>query len=179
LDAGVTVAIVTAAVSAALSLLSLFLAGRANIESKRANHLTVLDFLREYRDAEDSRRYVFRELSAVTDPALGISALPDGARVPVIRVFHFLDHLGFLVSSGIIDQVAVSRLMGLSVLRSWKVLGPYIEREREARNQPDCGVYFEDLTERLRCLQGKTAKRHRRLLRVPANADLPGPIDFG
>lgn len=139
--------------------------------ARKANALRgYLDFFREYRQYEPDRRYVLRDLRH-HNSSLGISELPDEARVPVVSVCHYLDHLGFLVHRKMIDLDAVARLMGYSVLVCWTALAPYIERERERRPSPDYARYFEYLVARVYATPIRAI--YRELEQVPVNAELP------
>src|SRR5581483_12281856 len=165
LDASLIVSIfaaVIAGVSAAFAF-------RSEREARRTNDIAVLEFLREYRAAEPSRRYVFRELAAAHPSPVRIADLPDMPREHAFTVCHYLDHLGFLVDHGIIDQEGVAGLLGESVLRAWEVLGPYIRSERDARGT-DYAAYFEDLAERIRRLDLPSMRTQ--LLRIPTDVEL-------
>jgi hypothetical protein len=165
LDASLIVSILAALVAG----VSAAFAFRSERESRRANDIAVLEFLREYREAERSRRYVFRELATEHPSPVRIADLPDKPRDHALTVCHYLDHLGFLVDHRIVDQEGVAGLMGESILRAWEVLAPYIGSEREARGT-DYAAYFEDLAERIRRLDPPTERK--RLLRMPAGFKL-------
>jgi hypothetical protein len=168
LDASLIVSILAAVIAGA----SAAFAFRSEREARRANDIAVLDFLREYRAAEPSRRYVFRELAREQPSPLRIADLPDEPREHAFTVCHYLDHLGFLVDHRIVDQEGVAGLLGESVLRAWEVLAPYIRSERDARGT-DYAAYFEDLAERIRRLD--PASKRKQLLRVSTDIELLPP----
>lgn len=164
-DASLIVSIFAAVIAGA----SAALAFRSEREARRANDIAVLDFLREYRTAEPSRRYVFRELAREQPTHVRIADLPAEPREHALTVCHYLDHLGFLVDRGIVDQEGVAGLLGESVLRAWEVLAPYIRSERDARGT-DYAAYFEDLAGRIRRLDPPS--KRKQLLRIPIDVEL-------
>lgn len=168
LEASLIVSILAALIAGA----SAAFAFRSEREARRANDIAVLDFLREYRAAEPSRRYVFRELAREHPSPIRIANLPDGPREHAFTVCHYLDHLGFLVDHRIVDQEGVAGLLGESVLRAWAVLDPYIRSERDARGT-EYAAYFEDLAERIRRLDPSSERKH--LLQIPSGVDLLAP----
>lgn len=169
MDASLVVSIVAAGIAGG----SAVFAFRSEREARRSNDIGVLEFLREYRESEASRRYVFRELANGNDPSLGISGLPDDAREHVVAVCHYLDHLGFLVDRGIVSGPSVAGLLGESVLRSWEELAPSIKAERQAR-AGDYAEYFEDLAAAVLDTDPRAVRKHLRS--VPSDAVLPRAI---
>jgi hypothetical protein len=170
---GISDAGVASIVAASAALVSAFFAGLALREARKAQKVpALLDFVREYRQYEDDRRYVLLQLRD-HDPRLGTSRLPAEARRHVVNVCHYLDHLGSVVRHGLIDLEVVAGLMGESILMSWGALAPYIYKERERRGLDYAG-YFEDLARQVYDIGPKVVRKA--LLRMPANANLPTPF---
>jgi hypothetical protein len=123
----------------------------------------------QYRNIEASRRFVLRELQSACSPEFGVSELPDEAREHVIRVLHFLDHLGVLVDRGLLDKSTVSAFMGGSVLRLWHALSAYVEVERGRRDEEGYQVYFEQLA--VMMSEDDRRKKHDALKRFARPSD--------
>ena len=163
-------ALVVAIVAGIAAIASAVWAWQSVREARRANAVPALiDFFREYRSYEPSRRYVLRDLKK-HDSELGVSELPGEARGHVVAVCHYLDQLGLLVERHMVDPEAVAGLMGDSILFCWQALEPYLRQERAARGR-DYAAYFEALVESVWAI-GPSAAR-RRLRRLPPNAEFP------
>lgn len=166
-------ALVVAIVAGVAAVASAVWAWQSVREARRANTVPALvDFFREYRSYEPSRRYVLRDLKSL-DPQLGVSELPDEARGHVVTVCHYLDQLGLLVDRRLVEAEAVAGLMGDSILLCWQSLAPYIRQERATRGR-DYAAYFEALVESVWAI-GPSAAR-RRLRRLPPSAQFTTPL---
>ena len=60
MDASLVVSVVAAGIAGASALFAF----RSDREARKSNDIAVLDFLREYRESETSRCYVFRQLAS-------------------------------------------------------------------------------------------------------------------
>ena len=94
--------------------------------------------------------YVRNSLTSACDPSLGISKLPDEARYSVRKVANFYTSLGALAALGLADERFVVSLLGNPADRSWKILEPYILRERDIQDNDDILAFYEDLIHRIR-----------------------------
>ena len=117
-----------------------------------------LEFLGQHRDFAPDRRFIAQELTSTADVQLGIAELPEEIRERVVRVSHYLDHLGVLVERDLVDAKLVAGFMGGSIIWLWKVLGPYIEVERERRGE-EYQMYFEDLAVRMQGIEPAKVRR--------------------
>jgi hypothetical protein len=120
---------------------------------RHSNEIPILtDLYQEFRTAEfqTAQDYVRNSLTLAYDPSLGISKLPDEARYAVRRVANFYTSLGALVALGLADEKFVVSLLGNPADRSWKVLEPYILREREIQDNNDILAFYEDIIYRIR-----------------------------
>jgi hypothetical protein len=156
-----------------VSLASVLIAGSAAVFAYRqvaaarvANALpVVLGLLGEFEQTRAERYFVMNDLAR--NPAeLGVWGLPDEAREKVLRVLHYLDHLGLLVDRKLADDEAIAGFVGGAVISLWKALAPYVEAEREKRrrdrDQVDAGYqrYFEDLAARMVKLDPPEIRSH-------------------
>ncbi len=71
--------------------------------------------------------------------------LPDDVAVAAFQVGQYLDNLGVLVARGLLAPELAAGFLGDSALRMWRVLSPFIVRERELRTPPHYQHYFEHL----------------------------------
>jgi len=148
-----------------------FFAYRQVDAARVANALpVVLDLLGEFEQTRAERYFVGNELARYP-PELGVWELPDEAREKVLRVLHYLDHLGLLVDRGLADVEAIAGFAGGAIVALWTALAPYIEVEREKRQRDrdpvDAGYqeYFEDLAARMAELDPPEIRRHLRSFR--------------
>ena len=88
-------------------------------------------------------------LPAEHDPSLGVTRLPEKARMRVLRVIAFFTGLGGLVFFDIVDEEFVVGLFGGRALKAWDALEPYIIQERTLESNPDFLVFFEDIVCRI------------------------------
>jgi hypothetical protein len=120
---------------------------------RHANEIPVLtDLYQEFRSAgfQSAQDYVRNSLTSACDPSLGISKLPDEARYSVRKVANFYTSLGALVALGLADEKFVVSLLGNPADRSWKVLEPYILRERDIQDNDDILAFYEDMVHWIR-----------------------------
>jgi hypothetical protein len=166
MDASLVVSVMAVTVAVASGVVALL----SQREARKSNDLAILEALREYREIEASRRFVFRELAQRNNPALGITRLDEESRKHVVAVCHYLDHLGFLVDSSVVKREAIAGLLGESVLRCWKDLRPFIEAERRERDG-EYAQYFENLAAEVLEADPKKVRSHLR--RMSREAALP------
>jgi DNA-binding transcriptional ArsR family regulator len=158
-----------------VSLVSLLVAGSAAFfaykqvrAARDANALpVVLGLLGEFEKTRAERYFVVNDLGRYPTE-LGVWGLPDEAREKVLRVLHYIDHLGLLVHRNLADDEAIAGFVGGAVIALWKALAPYVEAEREKRRRErdrvDAGYqeYFEDLAARMVELDPPTIRSHLR-----------------
>jgi hypothetical protein len=127
--------------SLALALTALQLA-----QSRKANAFpATVDLFREYRAEEmvHARRVLHQKLGSL-DPDLGISQLPGEVRDAAERVSFYLDNIGVLIAHKLVHPKLVAGFLGVSSLNIWRVLYPFVERERTRRDTVYLN-YFEHL----------------------------------
>ena len=157
-----------------VSVASVLIAGSAAVFAYRqvaaarvANSLpVVLGLLGEFQETRAERYFVVSDLAARYPAELGIWGLPDEAREKVLRILHYMDHLGLLVDRKLADDKAIAGFIGGAVISLWKALAPYVEAEREKRRQDrdqvdaDYQEYFEDLAARMVKLDPREIRSH-------------------
>jgi hypothetical protein len=74
-----------------------------------------------------------------------MKGLPDDVAVAAFQVSQYLDNLGVLVARGLLSAELAAGFLGDSILRMWRMLAPFIVRERELRTPPHYQHYFEHL----------------------------------
>lgn len=114
----------------------------------KTNTLPILvDLFREFRSNEfkGHQFYIYNQLQKECSAVeTGYSKLPPTAASHVMPVSFFYDNVGVLVVHGVISEALVISFMGGPIMRTWKILEPYIRREREFRNEP-YQFYFEHM----------------------------------
>jgi hypothetical protein len=172
------------------SVLSLLISGvliaRQISTARQANALPILiELTQEFQSEEFQRaeRYARRILPKEHLPNLGISELPEEARLAVTRVVSLYITLGAYVNFKIADEAIVVMLYGSAADRTWTTLEPYIEREREIRDDPiirgypdGFATFFEDLVWRIRRNQPHAKAYNVRRHRLTDQDDGPGKI---
>lgn len=164
--------------SLAVALLAAVFSYRQVWQAKVANSIpVVLGLLGEFTETRRERYFVIQELSGY-DPAMGVWGLPDDARESVLRVLHYLDHLGLLVAEGLADEKAIAGFVGDAIVDLWLALEPYVQSERENRRRDwkvdDVAyqMYFENLAARMVELDPEWIRRHLRPFPAcPSDAD--------
>ncbi|MCB5168805.1 hypothetical protein LG634_28790 [Streptomyces bambusae] len=110
----------------------------------------VIELFWETREAEFSQAiaYISTRLRAEHSPEDGYRRLPPEPLRHIRRVSLFYDDVGKLVAHGVVDEELVIGSYGLNIVSMWRVLAPYIYRER-ALTTPAM-LYFEHLAARAR-----------------------------
>jgi hypothetical protein len=114
--------IAISALAALAAVVSAAFAWGLTRQSRRANELpAIIDLFAEYRSPEmvRARRLVHAELGGGVDP-VALHELPDSLAEAATRVGHFLDHLGVLVSLGLLRADVVSSFIGRASSRCGK-----------------------------------------------------------
>ncbi len=140
-----------------ISILSLvitaLLAARQGALMRHTNELPLLvEFSQEFRSQQfqEAETYVLQQLSTKQPVNLGISNLPDEAKLEATTVATFFATLGVYVAFGLADEKIAVSIFGYRTNRAWVALEPYILRERILRNDDLYAGYFEDLVCRIR-----------------------------
>jgi hypothetical protein len=99
-----------------------------------------------------ARTYVFMTVRLIPTDELhtrGIEAIDPKWRDEVVHLAWFYDHVGLLVSHGVVDLEPISGYMGDTVIRNWRILEPLIMAERRRRRDGIDDLrwqrYFENL----------------------------------
>jgi hypothetical protein len=144
-------------VSLVISLVSLLTAARLAVRQsalmRHANELPIfIELTQEFRspDFQHAEEYVLRKLATEHSPDLGISNLPEDAKVAVSTVLTFFSTFGAYIAFGLADEKIVISIFGYRANRAWVALEPYILGERKLRNDDYHAGYFEDLICRVR-----------------------------
>ena len=117
------------AISAALALRQLRTMQQANLLP------VVADFFQEFerQGLLQNFDYVTNELYTEYSPSLGFSRLPEPARTHITCLSNFNESLGMLVAHRVIDERVAISAFGSQCDRAWRLLEPFILREREIR----------------------------------------------
>jgi hypothetical protein len=140
------------AVTAAAVLGGAFVASRQLSELANVRHIEVADRLfNELNWPENiaARRWVFQNLP--DDPEQGVASLSPDGRDAIKRVLNSLDRVAFLTQSDWIPDEMIMPWMNPMIVKSWAKIGPYVEYERQRRNEPDYYLAAQQLAER--CLR--------------------------
>lgn len=146
------------AVAAATVLSAGFVAYRELSEVASSRHMDVSDRLfEELNSAENitARRWVFQNLPA--DPQEGMRTLAPEGRAAVKQVLNSLDHVAFLTQAGWIPDEIIMPWMHPMVAKSWQKLEPYVQYERQRRNEPYYYQYVERLAARCAAWQARNS----------------------
>ncbi|GAA2608611.1 DUF4760 domain-containing protein [Paractinoplanes durhamensis] len=122
------------------------------------NTLVAIELLTQECRSEqflESEAYVVRHLADDHSPERGVDGLPVDAWKHATRMGLYYSSLGIMSKLGAIDQALLISSTHYRVRRCWKILEPYILREREIRKSTYM-AYFEHLAA------------------VAGDADLPG-----
>ena len=130
-----------------VSMLTMIIVALQVAEARKADALpATIGLFREYRTAEmEKARRLLTERLPDLDPASGMRGLPDDVAIAAILVSLYLDNVGVLVARGLLAPELAAGFLGDSVLRMWRLLSPFIVRERELRTPPHYQHYFEHL----------------------------------
>lgn len=144
------------AVAAAAVLSAGFFAYRELSEAASSRHMDVADRLFEELNSPENietRRWIFQHLPV--DPEEGIRSLTPEGRAAVKQVLNSLDHVAFLTQSGWIPEDIIMPWMHPMIAKSWAKLEPYIQYERQRRNEPYYYRFVGELAENCRNWQAK------------------------
>jgi len=137
------------AVAAAAVFGAGFIAYRELSEVANSRHLEIADRLFDELNSSENieaRRRVFQSLPA--NPELGLKEMSAEDREAVKKVLNSLDHVAFLTQSGWIPDEVIMPWMHPMIAKSWEKIGPYVEYERNHRNEPYYYKYAGDLAAR-------------------------------
>jgi hypothetical protein len=103
----------------------------------------------------EDRDWILHHLAGGRRTYGGVSGLPRYAQGKARSVGFFYDHLGVVVHYKIVSEDLIIGSFGEGLNEAWKVLEPYICRERQIRGTDYMG-FFEDLVCRFRSRDYKT-----------------------
>lgn len=119
-----------------VSVLAFIVVAAVTVQSTRSNAAvaTTLKLIDEHRGTEmrEARTKVFG-FGGGLDPGLGFDALSAENKEAAVRLSYYYDHVGLLIVGGLVPPRLIIGAIGGSVMKSWKVLEPYIEAERRKR----------------------------------------------
>lgn len=142
--------------AAAVGLSVGFLAYRELSEAASSRHAEVANRLFEELNSTkniEARRWVFMNLHEI--PEEGIEALSKEGRAAIKQVLDSLDHVAFLTQAGWIPDEIIMPWMHPMISKSWVKLEPYVNYERQRRNEPD---YYQTVSELARRCHAWEAK---------------------
>jgi hypothetical protein len=148
------------ALSTALAAAAVFGAGfiayRELSEVANSRYMEIADRLFNELNSPDNieaRRRIFQNLHE--DPKIGLKKLTAKDRDAMKKVLNSLDRVAFLTQSGWIPDDLVLPWMHPMIAKSWEKLEPYVEYERERRNEPYYYQYAGKLAERCKLWRKK------------------------
>jgi len=100
-----------------------------------------------------ARRWVFQNLPA--DPQEGIRSLTPEGQEAVKQVLNSLDRVAFLTQAGWIPEDLIMPWMHPMIAKSWDKLEPYVEHEKQRRNEPYYYKHASELAARCRAWREK------------------------
>ena len=100
-----------------------------------------------------ARRWVFQNLPA--DPQEGIRSLTPEGQEAVKQVLNSLDRVAFLTQAGWIPEDLIMPWMHPMIAKSWDKLEPYVEYEKQRRNEPYYYAHANELAVRCRAWREK------------------------
>jgi hypothetical protein len=146
---------IATAIAASAVLGTVFVAYRELSEIYNSRYIDVANKLFDELNSKENieaRRWIFREL--MDDPIEGTKSMPQEGRDAVKRVLNSLDHVAFLTQAGWIPEDIIMPWMHPMIAKSWQKLKPYVEYERQRRNEPYYYIYASKIAER--CLDWRT-----------------------
>jgi hypothetical protein len=146
---------IATAIAASAVLGTVFVAYRELSEIYNSRYIDVANKLFDELNSKENieaRRWVFQEL--MDDPIEGTKSMPQVGRDAVKRVLNSLDHVAFLTQAGWIPEDIIMPWMHPMIAKSWLKLKPYVEYERQRRNEPYYYIYASKIAER--CLDWRT-----------------------
>lgn len=147
---------IATAIAASAVLGTVFVAYRELTEIYSSRYMDVANKLFDELNSPENiaaRRWVFQQLP--DDPVQGIKTIPVEGRDAAKRVLNSLDHVAFLTQAGWIPEELIMPWMYPMISKAWLKLKPYVEYERQRRNEPYYYINASKVAER--CLTwGKT-----------------------
>jgi hypothetical protein len=146
---------IATAIAASAVLGTVFVAYRELSEIYNSRYIDVANKLFDELNSKENieaRRWIFQEL--MDDPIEGTKSMPQEGRDAVKRVLNSLDHVAFLTQAGWIPEDIIMPWMHPMIAKSWQKLKPYVEYERQRRNEPYYYIYASKIAER--CLDWRT-----------------------
>jgi hypothetical protein len=146
------------AVAAATVLSAGFIAYRELSEAASSRHMEIADRLFEELNSPvniAARRWVFQNLGS--DPEAEVQVMTEEARTAIKQVLNSLDHVAFLTQAGWIPDEIIMPWMQPMIAKSWKKLEPYVNYERQRRNETYYYMYVGELAKRCRDWQVKNS----------------------
>jgi hypothetical protein len=146
---------IATAIAASAVLGTVFVAYRELSEIYNSRYIDVANKLFDELNSKENieaRRWIFQEL--MDDPIEGTKSMPQEGRDAVKRVLNSLDHVAFLTQAGWIPEDIIMPWMHPMIAKSWLKLKPYVEYERQRRNEPYYYIYASKIAER--CLDWRT-----------------------
>lgn len=159
-----TIAFWALAVSAAALLISIVAGLVSARREQRAHDLGLLTALEEIRDPTFRRSldYILEHFTTdYSDAQGGLEQVAADHRTDLRRVMSYYNSMGVLHAKQVVPAELISALMGGSVVRTWRLLVPYIRAERilRAKKNPELGAsddmyyaYYESLATTLASL---------------------------
>ena len=133
-----------------------YIAFRQLSEIANTRHLGVADKLFDELNSRENtaaRRWVFQNLPA--DPQEGIRSLTLEGQEAVKLVLNSLDRVAFLTQAGWIPEDLIMPWMHPMIAKSWDKLEPYVEYEKQRRNEPYYYAHASELAVRCRAWREK------------------------
>lgn len=143
------VSAIATAIAASAVLGTVFVAYRELSEIYSSRYIDVANKLFDELNSPENieaRKWVFQELPE--DPVEGIKTISPDGRKAVKRVLNSLDHVAFLTQAGWIPEELIMPWMYPMISKSWLKLKPYVEYERQRRNEHYYYVNASNIAER-------------------------------
>lgn len=163
MDPSLAINLVSLVISLIALTISAYLAHRQASAAHGANLIPVIfNSFREWREPDFIRtqKYILASLGSEHGAEAGLSGIPEPLQSQIDKVAIFYDDLGKLVAYRALDWRIVIGTFGITIVRVWTVLKPYIYREREIRGTQHMAC-FEDLA--CRAKNNPPSKLHRKM----------------
>ena len=160
MDASLAVSIASAVIAFGALVVSTLVSVQQVRQMRRQNLLPVVnEAFTEARTQKwfEDRDWILHHLPGGRHADTGVSGLPRDDQGKARYVGFFYDHLGVVVHYKIVKEDLVIGSFGEGLNEVWKVLEPYICRERQIRGTDYMG-FFEDLVCRFRSGDRKTPR---------------------
>jgi hypothetical protein len=160
MEASLAVSVASAVIAFGALVVSTLVSVQQVRQMRRQNLLPVVnDAFKEARTQEwfEARDWILHHLPQEHSADSGVSGLPPAAQDKVRSAGFFYDHLGVVVHHEIVKEDLVIGSFGHGLNEVWRVLEPYICRERQIREMDYMG-FFEDLVCRFRSRDHKTPR---------------------